>query len=93
MAKWTKGEITTLTKNYGKKTVVQIATLVGRSEAAVGMYLAKHRSAFPHIRAWAAKKCAPSGLGRKKGKPTPTKKASTSKTRKVTSTITSSPTL
>ena len=52
MAKWTKGEITLLSKNYGKKTVLHIATLVGRSEAAVGMYLAKHRAEFPRIRVW-----------------------------------------
>ena len=50
MAVWTKGEVTYLTNNYGKKTIGTIAEHVGRSEAAVGMYLAKHRKNFKKLR-------------------------------------------
>jgi hypothetical protein len=50
MAEWKKGEITYLTNNYGKKTIGVIAEHLGRSEAAVGMYLAKHRKNFKKLR-------------------------------------------
>lgn len=50
MAQWTKGEVTYLTNNYGKKPIRVIAEHFGRSEAAVGMYIAKHRKNFKKLR-------------------------------------------
>ena len=49
MASWTKGQVTLLTKSYGKVPLRVIAEKLDRSEAAVGMYLAKHRDVFKHI--------------------------------------------
>lgn len=49
MAQWTPKDITVLKMHYGKKFLSIIAKMVKRSEAAVGMFLAKHRADFPAL--------------------------------------------